>query len=812
MWRVARCRDYINDDLIPYFEPGVDSIEDIAWRIAQGAIAAAKQIPLGAQAYVAVETVDILRKHGLKGIYGLVLRKEFMAAADLLRKVTGIEKNWPLSVHELTAAIFYALAQHKAVRGNDPERENLIHMYETEHSAPSDSGTKEIRDDCRQESCKDDDITETLAIANTVGGCFIAEGNTDAISSSCTSSTLPQTAVFEASSSLSSEDDNLCSPEIAVLKLDSVIDETDTFDPMSKSIANLLALADEAIEANNLQTFSSVQTLHCKSQIPSNERHTNMSCSQSGKENNLDRENRRSETDRKISFKPVCKPVDDATISSLLFYAPLALYFIYAETEVDMQLLAAQQKWQLLYAHLEKGTVVADRPASALFVHREQRVACFTVRGTATMNDVVTDIRAMPVPFPDETAAFAPSHGGSSSFEDDWTPVVEGQGLALCGMARAATHLFRENIAVLVHLAKNGYRIRVTGHSLGGGVASLLGALIRQHFEHRASLQDSLSVNTDKIALNKTRKWFKRNDLLRVYTYGTPSCVDERLAKHMHDFVISTVLHDDIVPRLTPTSVRRLIKHLLFIRETWVKVHLNDDIAAIANRASRAWAPRWRGSVILKTATETSTFKKQDPSIPTKSSSSIAPDEATIHGETAERGESIIDGEAFYEAEETLIESDDESEGMFCDDDFDDEVAYSTSEEASKSAFIWDSRRSSKTVSSSSRHRHGKVKDSTVPFDEPPMPSSEEDKDGADGGSVIVDEMPLPRMYLPGRIAHIYTHRGGYKIAFVPRSFKELRRISLAGNMLTDHMSKSYYEALLETQSIRRAKLQLPRW
>ena len=360
-----------------------------------------------------------------------------MAAADLLRKVTGIEKNWPLSVHELTAAIFYALAQHKAVRGNDPERENLIHMYAVYHGTAYNDETRGAIDGSEQEPItkgKDYDVTERLVTPNAVSGCLILDGNIDAKTSISTSSSLPRTTVSDASISLSG--DNKCSPEIALLKLDSVVDETDTFDPLSKSIANLLALADEAIEANNLQTFSPDQNLGCKSHTFVDEKYADKSCSKPGNKNKNDNENSRSESDRKISFKPVCKPVDDATISSLLFYAPLALYFIYAETEVDMQLLAAQQKWQLLYAHLEKGTAVADRPASALFVHQEQRVACFAVRGTATMNDVVTDIRAMPVPFPDETAAVTSSQGGSSSFEDDWTPVVEGQGLALCGMVR----------------------------------------------------------------------------------------------------------------------------------------------------------------------------------------------------------------------------------------------------------------------------------------------------------------------------------------------------------------------------------------
>lgn len=78
--------------------------------------------------------------------------------------------------------------------------------------------------------------------------------------------------------------------------------------------------------------------------------------------------------------------------------------------------------------------------------------------------------------------------------------------------------------------------------------------------------------------------------------------------------------------------------------------------------------------------------------------------------------------------------------------------------------------------------------------------------------AVLLEETPLPRMFIPGKIIHIYTHRGGYKAAFVPRAFRELRRISLAGNMINDHTAKSYFEALLECKSIRRANEECPEW
>lgn len=81
-----------------------------------------------------------------------------------------------------------------------------------------------------------------------------------------------------------------------------------------------------------------------------------------------------------------------------------------------------------------------------------------------------------------------------------------------------------------------------------------------------------------------------------------------------------------------------------------------------------------------------------------------------------------------------------------------------------------------------------------------------------DPSAVFLEETKLHKMFIPGKVLHIYSHRGVYKIAQVPRTFRELRRISLAGNMLSNHASKPYYEALLEVQTAREAPEQPPRW
>jgi Lipase (class 3) len=280
------------------------------------------------------------------------------------------------------------------------------------------------------------------------------------------------------------------------------------------------------------------------------------------------------EHDTHQSSDDSCEPLSDHDLQQIVMYAPIALNFIYLERAVDMQLLAAQQGWRLLYSYLDQADVRLDRPASALFVLEDEKIACLAIRGTATIQDVVTDIRQVPTPFP----MAEPS--STSIDEADWTAVSSGQGVAVSGMASAAYNLYREHHVILKLLAQDGYKIRLTGHSLGGSVATLLGLLVKLDLPDTASLH--------------------------VYAYGPPSCVDFALADAMNSFVTTVVLHDDLVPRLTPTSCRSLLKHLLHIRETWVKTHLSSDIRAFKDRAKTAWAPKWRGGFTLSAASSSS--------------------------------------------------------------------------------------------------------------------------------------------------------------------------------------------------------------
>jgi pimeloyl-ACP methyl ester carboxylesterase len=104
-------------------------------------------------------------------------------------------------------------------------------------------------------------------------------------------------------------------------------------------------------------------------------------------------------------------------------------------------------------------------------------------------------------------------------------------------MAGAAYNLFRETADSLLYLALNGYKIRIVGHSLGGGVAALLGIYVLRHFEKQC-VDDAAKISSDSVSINE-------DGFVRVYSYGTPSCVDSKLADHPRivGLCTSVVLH-----------------------------------------------------------------------------------------------------------------------------------------------------------------------------------------------------------------------------------------------------------------------------
>ena len=235
-------------------------------------------------------------------------------------------------------------------------------------------------------------------------------------------------------------------------------------------------------------------------------------------------------------------------------------------------------------------------------------------------------------------------------------------------------------------------------------------------------------------------------------------------------------MHDDVVPRLTPTSVRGLLKHLLYIRETWVKTHLSDDLNAITERAYHVWPTRLRNSFTLVKKKGVASarrlkksYKKRIEGQKAVSSSTIAPDDRNETNSVASSSMWTNNYEEMSDTD-TNVSSDEgvDVEGDLFFDPLDDPLNES------------DDEISISGVRPKNASTDG-IDNDWVPFDEPPMESqddstipdtasSQTDENQQPSSDVEtpqvleeIEEMPLPRMFIPGKIVHIYTHRGGYK-------------------------------------------------
>ncbi|CAM9679024.1 unnamed protein product [Scytosiphon promiscuus] len=679
-WRLERVNAYLESRLIPYFDTGVDTVGDKALRVVDGAIYVAKSAPLGTAVKISVEVMDVLMKYGTAGVAGLVLRREFVEAVEVLKRLSGVDKKWPMSVHEMTAAMYYLLAQRRGERGSAPN---------AEHEAHAD-----------------------------------------------------------------------------------------------------------------------------------------------------------------------CEVVSDSELAFLRRMSALPLHFAYTKTALELQqVLCNTTGWSLVF---HKPDSRFHQPAFSLLACRTTMTAALVVRGTGSIHDVITDIQAMPVPFP------APKGGSASGADaDGWSDLPSTETVACSGMARAAEWLHREVVHHLIKLHREGHKVVILGHSLGGGVAALLGVLLKD------AIPD-----------------------VRVVGFATPACADIGVSKLCDGVCTSVVLHDDVVPRVTPHAVRALLKDLLCTKEGWVK-HLYNDWDAVVGRAKGLWAPRWRtgsvGAIIAAQASEGTT---------TKANAEAAPDRSTGDGGVGAAAE-MINAADYDESPPTAAKGGESDSGvvppgagredewggrgsptevMVEKEDGGDDATRATAAagkgqetkvveagaEAAQAKGRWhrgawssvdvrsvQSRLSRIVDDTSARIRSNIVKDTEVvaaPPPAPPRPASArapagalssgqfEDKGGdsgapggVEGGSgmgcaadeeeeeeaEVVEELPLPELYVPGRIVHIYSQRGVYRATEVPRDHDTLRTIPMYGNMLADHASLAYFDALEEIAAVRTAEAKgeyMPDW
>lgn len=169
--------------------------------------------------------------------------------------------------------------------------------------------------------------------------------------------------------------------------------------------------------------------------------------------------------------------------------------------------------------------IARDRSLDALVI---------SIRGTFNLHEIITDAYAEYAPF---------SHGHAH------------HGFLKC--ARTVEVKYLEKIKSWIKEFKCK-RLYLCGHSMGGGVATLLTMILKSRY-------------------NELVECSGRSDfVLRCYNVATPPCVNEELCKEYEDVIETVVNENDIVPRLSWGGILDL-RDLVYTANKLLNDHTLND-------------------------------------------------------------------------------------------------------------------------------------------------------------------------------------------------------------------------------------------
>ena len=166
---------------------------------------------------------------------------------------------------------------------------------------------------------------------------------------------------------------------------------------------------------------------------------------------------------------------------------------------------------------LDRLVTRAHEPAYYLAVDHKMQCIVLSIRGTSSVGDILTDLNAK-----------SKRHrmSGTTGFVHE-------------GMLQSAQFMYESVTSTVVTACHRhrGYRVVVTGHSLGAGVAALLGLMYKDH----------------------PAIYGQDGARLRVWCFASPCIVSREFTDNAlgNAFITSIALETDVVTRLSMESVRK---------------------------------------------------------------------------------------------------------------------------------------------------------------------------------------------------------------------------------------------------------------
>jgi hypothetical protein len=214
---------------------------------------------------------------------------------------------------------------------------------------------------------------------------------------------------------------------------------------------------------------------------------------------------------------------------------------------------------------LQHNTLVADKIRPGFVGHftavdKQRKLVVVGIRGTSTLEDLLTDCCGRAVSYSEqqeydtssvEVQARQPNR--VCAFDEGAIEIVSGhericvhdlvgdndirchEGILICA-TRLANVI---QAAVQEYVCDNGYRLLLTGHSLGGGVASLTGVILRSRLAALA-----------------------KSNLLRVVAFAPPPVLDHDSSVVASSYTTSVVNNSDLIPRASLVNVAVFLEFL----------------------------------------------------------------------------------------------------------------------------------------------------------------------------------------------------------------------------------------------------------
>lgn len=153
-----------------------------------------------------------------------------------------------------------------------------------------------------------------------------------------------------------------------------------------------------------------------------------------------------------------------------------------------------------------------------VLVDHFKKTVIITIRGTLSMRDVITDMTAECGYFDIDDLQNQPAHIGILNTADNIYQIIK-----------------EENLLGEAFKTNPNYQLTVTGHSLGAGTATILAMKLKNEYPD-----------------------------IRCIAYSPPGgLISEALSDYTKSFVMSVIVGDDIVPRLSLHSVHNLKAEIL---------------------------------------------------------------------------------------------------------------------------------------------------------------------------------------------------------------------------------------------------------